>query len=26
VRQGAKDYVIKPVDEKDLLAKITALR
>jgi twitching motility two-component system response regulator PilH len=26
VRQGAKDYVLKPVDEKDLLAKITALR
>ena len=26
VRQGAKDYVFKPVDEKDLLAKITALR
>ena len=26
IRQGAKDYVFKPVDEKDLLAKITALR
>jgi len=26
VRQGAKDYVLKPVDEKDLLKKITALR
>jgi twitching motility two-component system response regulator PilH len=26
VRQGAKDYVFKPVDEKDLLAKITSLR
>jgi twitching motility two-component system response regulator PilH len=25
MRQGAKDYVVKPVDEKDLLAKITAL-
>ena len=26
IRQGAKDYVMKPVDEKDLLAKITSLR
>jgi len=26
VRQGARDYVFKPVDEKDLLAKITSLR
>ena len=26
VRQGAKDYVFKPVDEKDLLKKITSLR
>ena len=26
VRQGAKGYVLKPVDEKDLLAKITSLR
>jgi twitching motility two-component system response regulator PilH len=26
VRQGARDYVLKPVDEKDLLKKITALR
>ena len=25
LRQGAKNYVHKPVDEKDLLAKITAL-
>ena len=25
LRQGAKAYVIKPVNEKDLLAKITAL-
>jgi twitching motility two-component system response regulator PilH len=25
VRQGAKDYVLKPVDPKDLLAKIAAL-
>jgi twitching motility two-component system response regulator PilH len=25
LRQGAKNYVMKPVDEKDLLAKITAL-
>jgi twitching motility two-component system response regulator PilH len=25
LRQGAKNYVVKPVDEKDLLAKITAL-
>ena len=25
LRQGAKDHVVKPVDEKDLLAKITAL-
>jgi len=26
VRQGARDYVLKPVDEKDLLKKITSLR
>jgi twitching motility two-component system response regulator PilH len=26
VRQGARDYVLKPVDEKELLAKITSLR
>jgi twitching motility two-component system response regulator PilH len=26
LRQGAKNYVLKPVDEKDLLSKITALR
>jgi twitching motility two-component system response regulator PilH len=26
VRQGAKDYVLKPVDEKELLTKITSLR
>jgi twitching motility two-component system response regulator PilH len=26
IRQGARDYVLKPVDEKDLLKKITALR
>lgn len=26
LRQGAKNYVVKPVDEKDLLEKITALR
>ena len=26
VRQGAKDYIFKPVDEKDLLKKITSLR
>ena len=26
LRQGARDYVLKPVDEKDLLRKITALR
>ena len=26
IRQGARDYVLKPVDEKDLLRKITALR
>jgi twitching motility two-component system response regulator PilH len=26
LRQGARDYVLKPVDEKDLLKKITALR
>ena len=26
LRQGARGYVQKPVDEKDLLAKITALR
>jgi twitching motility two-component system response regulator PilH len=26
VRQGARDYVSKPVDEKELLKKITALR
>jgi len=25
LRQGARDYVLKPVDEKDLLRKITAL-
>ena len=25
IRQGAKDYIVKPVDAKDLLAKITAL-
>jgi twitching motility two-component system response regulator PilH len=25
LRQGAKNYVVKPIDEKDLLAKITAL-
>jgi twitching motility two-component system response regulator PilH len=25
LRQGATNYVVKPVDEKDLLAKITAL-
>jgi twitching motility two-component system response regulator PilH len=25
MRQGAKNYVLKPVDEKDLLAKITAI-
>src|SRR5882762_2768311 len=25
LRQGAKNYVMKPVDEKDLLAKIMAL-
>ncbi len=25
LRQGARSYVVKPVDEKDLLAKITAL-
>jgi DNA-binding response OmpR family regulator len=25
LRQGAKNYVVKPVDEKDLLTKITAL-
>jgi twitching motility two-component system response regulator PilH len=26
LRQGAKNYVVKPVEEKDLLEKITALR
>jgi len=26
VRQGARDYIFKPVDEKDLLSKITKLR
>jgi twitching motility two-component system response regulator PilH len=26
MRQGARGYVMKPVDEKDLLSKITALR
>jgi twitching motility two-component system response regulator PilH len=26
VRQGARGYILKPVDEKDLLAKITSLR
>jgi len=25
MRQGARNYVLKPVDEKDLLAKITAI-
>jgi len=25
MRQGAKDYVVKPVDAKELLAKIAAL-
>jgi len=25
LRQGARNYVVKPIDEKDLLAKITAL-
>jgi twitching motility two-component system response regulator PilH len=25
LRQGAKDYVVKPIDQKDLLAKIAAL-
>ena len=25
MRQGAKDYVVKPIDAKDLLAKIAAL-
>ncbi|HYQ94269.1 MAG TPA: response regulator [Burkholderiales bacterium] len=25
MRQGAKDYIVKPVDAKDLLAKIAAL-
>jgi twitching motility two-component system response regulator PilH len=25
LRQGARSYVLKPVDEKDLLAKITAV-
>jgi twitching motility two-component system response regulator PilH len=25
MRQGAKSYVLKPVDEKDLLSKITAV-
>jgi len=25
IRQGAKDYIVKPVDAKDLLAKIAAL-
>jgi len=25
MRQGAKNYVLKPVDEKDLLSKITAI-
>jgi len=25
LRQGAKDYIVKPVDAKDLLAKIAAL-
>ena len=25
LRQGAKDYIIKPIDEKDLLRKIAAL-
>jgi twitching motility two-component system response regulator PilH len=25
LRQGAKDYVVKPVDREELLAKISAL-
>ena len=25
MRQGARDYVVKPVDKNELLAKITAL-
>jgi twitching motility two-component system response regulator PilH len=25
MRQGAKDYIVKPIDEKELLAKIAAL-
>jgi len=25
MRQGARDYIVKPVDQKELLAKITAL-
>jgi twitching motility two-component system response regulator PilH len=25
LRQGAKDYIVKPVKQADLLAKITAL-
>lgn len=25
LRQGAKDYIVKPIDEKELLAKIAAL-
>ena len=25
MRQGAKDYIVKPIDAKDLLAKIAAL-
>jgi twitching motility two-component system response regulator PilH len=26
MRQGARDYIVKPVDQEELLAKITALR
>ena len=25
IRQGAKDYIMKPIDEKELIAKIAAL-
>jgi len=25
IRQGAKDYIVKPIDEKELIAKIVAL-
>jgi len=25
IRQGAKDYIVKPIDEKELIAKIAAL-